>query len=200
MLILMYLLGFLVITRPPKDEQPIILSDVLNNHVNRVTIVQTQITEITPIPTATPEPTKAPVVQPIKTLPKKEIIIVTATPTKPQVQQYDFKWSGASTRYALDYAQADKEYVKQRICFYFPDNCDEALTIASHESGYRTNAASSGYFATTNLGVFQLNCRWQKNRVGGDCLKFFDLETNLRVARQIYLEQKWEPWSTKVFL
>lgn len=99
-------------------------------------------------------------------------------------------------RIAIDYPQTDKEYVKQRVCAVFAEHCAEALIIAFHESGYRTNAVS----ATGDYGVMQLNCRWQKRRVGGDCTRFLDLETNLRVAKQIFNEQGWNPWSTKKYL
>jgi hypothetical protein len=90
----------------------------------------------------------------------------------------------------------DKEYIKRRICEVFVEDCASALIIAFHESGYRTEAISR----TNDYGVFQLNCKWQKKRVGGDCNRFLDLETNLRVAHQIYKEQGWKPWSTKIYL
>lgn len=158
-----------------------------------VKVRYTKVVQLTPIPTSSPKPisTPKPVVSPTK--PK-----VTVTPTPlPTINGYDFRWA---PRTALDYTQADKEHVKRRICAYFTNNCNEALIIASSESGFRSNAASSGYFATADFGVMQLNCRWQKNRVGGNCLKFLDLETNLRIARQIYLEQGWKPWSTRHLL
>lgn len=99
-------------------------------------------------------------------------------------------------RTAVDFPQADKEYVKSRVCAVFAEHCAEALIIAFHESGYSTNAVS----ATGDFGVMQLNCRWQKRRVGGDCTRFLDLETNLQVAKQIFNEQGWNPWSTKKYL
>lgn len=164
-----------------------------------------QIVELTPIPTDIPKPTPSPIItrkpQPITITPgvrpTRTPPVITVTSIPPKFNGYDFNYAN---RTAIDYAQIDKEYVKKRICEVFGSECSNALIIAFKESGYRTNASSSGYFSTANLGVFQINCRWQKNRVGGDCLKLFDLETNLRVAKQIYNEQGWKPWSTKVFL
>jgi len=88
------------------------------------------------------------------------------------------------------------EYIKRRICEVFGPNCKEALIIAKYESGYREKVISR----TGDYGVFQLNCRWQKRRVGGNCKKFLDLETNLRIAKQIYSEQNWRPWYTRKYL
>lgn len=90
----------------------------------------------------------------------------------------------------------DVTYIKKRICEVFVNNCKEALIIAHKESNYSTTAVSR----TGDYGVFQLNCRWQKRRVGGDCTRFLDLETNLKVAKQIFNEQGWNPWTTKKYL
>lgn len=87
-------------------------------------------------------------------------------------------------------------YMQQRICEVFGEQCENALIIAKYESGFKNNIVSK----TNDYGLFQLNCRWQGRRVGGDCTKFFDFETNLRVAKQIYDEQGWNPWYTKIYL
>lgn len=86
--------------------------------------------------------------------------------------------------------------IKEKICQVFTSNCREALIIAKNESGFRPWAISK----TNDYGVFQLNCRWQKKRVGGDCNKFLDPDTNIRIAKQIYTEQGWNPWTTKIYL
>lgn len=95
------------------------------------------------------------------------------------------------------------DYVKSRICDYFPEDCQSALTIAFHESGYRTSALSH----TGDYGVFQINCYWQGYRIGmpprttsADCNRLYDLELNLQTAQAIYLEQGWSPWATKKYL
>ena len=89
-----------------------------------------------------------------------------------------------------------KEQIQARICQVFGSECQNALIIAKNESGFRPWAISK----TNDYGVFQINCRWQKRRVGGDCTKFLDVETNIRVAKQIYDEQGWNPWTTKKYL
>ncbi len=86
--------------------------------------------------------------------------------------------------------------MKARICEVFGNQCQNALIIAEHESHFNTNAISK----TNDYGVFQLNCKWQGKRVGYDCKKFLDFETNLKLAKQIYDEQGWYPWSTKIYL
>jgi hypothetical protein len=89
-----------------------------------------------------------------------------------------------------------KEEIKAYICKVFENKCAEALIIANAESGFRANAISR----TNDYGVFQLNCNWQKQRVGGDCRKFLDPITNINIAKQIYNEQGWNPWTTKYLL
>lgn len=89
-----------------------------------------------------------------------------------------------------------KDEIKAKICEVFGSECSNALIIALKESGYTQYAVSK----TGDYGVFQLNCRWQKKRVGGDCTRFFDVDTNIRVAKQIFNEQGWNPWTTKIYL
>ena len=89
-----------------------------------------------------------------------------------------------------------KEEIKQKICKVFGSQCSNALIIAEKESGFRANAISK----TNDYGVFQLNCRWQSRRVGGNCNLFLDVDTNIKIAKQIYDEQGWSPWTTKIFL
>lgn len=89
-----------------------------------------------------------------------------------------------------------KDEIKDYICKVFGDKCNEALIIANAESGFRADAISK----TNDYGVFQLNCRWQKKRIGGDCRKFLDPITNINIAKQIYNEQGWNPWTTKYLL
>ncbi len=90
----------------------------------------------------------------------------------------------------------DIGYIKRRICEVFGKECSNALIIAEHESGFRNRVVSR----TNDYGLFQLNCRWQGRRVGYNCSRFFDMETNLRIAKQIFDEQGWNPWTTKKFL
>jgi len=94
------------------------------------------------------------------------------------------------------YPSFTKDEIKAKICAVFGSQCSNALIIALKESGYTQYAVSK----TNDYGIFQLNCRWQKKRVGGVCTRFFDVDTNIRVAKQIFDEQGWAPWSTKIYL
>ena len=96
----------------------------------------------------------------------------------------------------VNYPVYTVEEIKAKICEAFGSECANALIIAKAESGYRQFVISK----TNDYGVFQLNCRWQKRRVGGDCSRFFDVDTNIRIAKQIYTEQGWNPWTTKIYL
>ena len=104
--------------------------------------------------------------------------------------------SPVETTESYSYVIYTKEEIKAKICEVFGSECSNALIIAFKESGYRQFAVSK----TNDYGVFQLNCRWQKRRVGGVCTRFFDVDTNIRVAKQIFDEQGWAPWSTKIYL
>ncbi len=88
------------------------------------------------------------------------------------------------------------DVIKQKICEIFKENCLEALTIVMYESGFRADAISQ----TNDWGLFQINCRWHSKRVGGNCNKLLDPDVNIAIARQIYLEQGWKPWATKIYL
>ncbi len=110
-----------------------------------------------------------------------------SNPVKQIISGNSKDWSGS---------QYTKEQIQDKICAVFGNKCNEALIIAKMESGYRPWAISR----TNDYGVFQLNCRWQKQRVGGDCRKFLNPDTNIRIAKQIYDEQGWKPWTTKIYL
>lgn len=93
------------------------------------------------------------------------------------------------------YKKLSVEEIKKIICEVF-SNCKEALIIAFHESNFNQEAISR----TNDYGVFQLNCRWQGRRVGGMCERFLDPILNIQIAHQIYMEQGWIPWTTKIYL
>ncbi len=119
---------------------------------------------------------------------------------KPVVRKVAYKKSRTSTytkpvirKPVTVAAPAD---IKKRICEVFGSQCNNALIIAKYESSFRTGVISR----TGDYGLFQINCRWQGHRVGGNCSALLDLETNLRVAKQIFNEQGWNPWYTKKFL
>lgn len=97
-----------------------------------------------------------------------------------------------------DWSQSSwtKEQIQIMICQVFGPECQNALLIAKNESGFRPWAISK----TNDYGVFQINCRWQKRRVGGNCNKFLDPMTNIKIAKQMFDEQGWNPWTTKKYL
>lgn len=90
------------------------------------------------------------------------------------------------------------EQIKEKICAVFGGYCADALLIALKESGYRQYAVSK----TNDYGIFQLNCRWQGKRVGGDCTKFFNVDLNIQLAYKIFTEwgYSWRAWTTCKYL
>jgi len=67
---------------------------------------------------------------------------------------------------------------------------DEALRVAWCESRWRARTISP----TGDYGVFQVNFRYHGWRVGGVAERLLDVETNVRVAHDIWAEQGWVPW------
>jgi len=112
-------------------------------------------------------------------------LISTPTPSKPVPVHKSYSY----TNYSVD-------EIKSKICQVFGPECSNALIIAFRESGYRQFAISK----TNDYGIFQMNCRWQGRRVGGVCTRYFDVDTNIRIAKQIFDEQGWNPWTTKKYL
>ena len=164
---------------PVQHDPQIDYIETKTNVVNTPTPEPTPITTSIPSPTvvATPAPTTTP----------------TPTPTQAPIA-YDYEYSN---RTATDFAQADKETVKLYITEVFGENAEDALIIAHYESGTRSNAASSGYYSTAHIGVFQISCKWHAQRVDGACANLFDYRTNTMIAKHIFDEQGWNPWSTK---
>lgn len=86
--------------------------------------------------------------------------------------------------------------IVRKICDVFVSNCNEALTIVRYESGFNPNAISH----TGDYGLFQINCYWHRNKFSGDCYALLDIDTNIRIAKQIYDAQGWRPWVTAKYL
>lgn len=83
-------------------------------------------------------------------------------------------------------ASAQNDY-REMICSYSWD-CQKALRVANCESTMNSNA-----YAANNYGLFQVN-GVHAARVGGDPTAFYDPETNVAIAYQLYLERGWQPW------
>ena len=130
-------------------------------------------------------------VAPVVEEPKVQTAPKQSTPVKPQTKNI----AANTTIVAQTY---DQEYIKKRICeVWGPAQCANAIKIAQLESGLRTHVKSP----TNDFGVMQVNCTAHAKKVGGDCTKLYDLETNLRVAKQIYDGSRgWSPWTTSKML
>jgi soluble lytic murein transglycosylase-like protein len=78
-----------------------------------------------------------------------------------------------------------EEGIKQKIRETFPEDPDRAVAIAKCESGLNPKAVSP----TNDHGLMQINKT--VHTVEGD---IYDVETNLKYARKLYDERKWQPW------
>jgi hypothetical protein len=73
----------------------------------------------------------------------------------------------------------------------FDGHADDALRVASCESKFDPNAYYGGA-----VGVFQIMASahdWRVKKVRGRDLH--DARTNIRVARHLFEEQGWQPWT-----
>ena len=77
--------------------------------------------------------------------------------------------------------------IEDEICAVFGDACAEAIAVARCESGLDPNAANPDSSAR---GLFQIMAS-----VHGVRAKWlFNPSVNIRVAKQLYDEQGWNPW------
>ena len=76
------------------------------------------------------------------------------------------------------------------ICSY-PWDCAKAYRVMLCESRGDPTAYNAG-----NYGLFQLNAI-HRARVGGDLSLFYDPETNVRVAYDLWSAQGWAPWGCR---
>jgi hypothetical protein len=85
---------------------------------------------------------------------------------------------------------------EEAIAAYFPDVYDEAVAVASCESGMNPGAVSrSGKYH----GLFQISTihRGRVESMGYSWDQILDAWVNSAVARAIYDEQGWGPWGCK---
>ena len=86
--------------------------------------------------------------------------------------------------------------VEEAIYTFFPDVYDQAIHVASCESGMNPGAISGG---GGNWGLFQINTV-HRNRVaamGYSWDQLLDPYVNSHVARSIYDESGWRPWACR---
>ena len=82
---------------------------------------------------------------------------------------------------------------------HFPENADIAIAVAKSESGKLLSVRAynpewhydrqGNKVCQGSFGVFQIACVHVENTE-----QLFDPEFNLTKAREIYLEQGWQPW------
>ena len=73
---------------------------------------------------------------------------------------------------------------------YFPENYETALKIAKCESRLNPNAVNyrdAKITGNPSWGLFQLNRKQFKG--------WNDPETNIKLARELYVRRGWQPWS-----
>ena len=96
-------------------------------------------------------------------------------------------------RTAVEYPQADKNYVTQRIREVFGVNAEKALKVGTCESGLRSNAVSS----TSDYGIFQIH--YYPSR--GTYAQLLDAEYNIQFAyRMSGGGTNWQAWSCRKVL
>jgi hypothetical protein len=76
----------------------------------------------------------------------------------------------------------------------FRDNANDALAVAQCESGLDAGAVSNG-----NYGLFQINAvhKGLVASMGYSWDQILDPGVNTAVAKRLYDEQGWGPWSCK---
>lgn len=125
-----------------------------------------------------------PIDTPVKTTIRVARIEIKSTPS------YGIK---VINRTAVDYPQADKNYVTQRIREVFGVNADKAIKIAMCESGLRSNAVSS----TNDYGIFQIHYSPKR----GTYAQLLDAEYNIQFAyRMSGGGTNWQAWSCRKVL
>ncbi|HUW02349.1 MAG TPA: transglycosylase SLT domain-containing protein [Acidimicrobiales bacterium] len=86
---------------------------------------------------------------------------------------------------------------QEHIGFFFQQHANDAVKIASCESGLNPAAVSSG---GGNHGLFQINSVHRaafERRTGASWSKVYDPYWNTMYARMLFDAQGWGPWSCK---
>lgn|SRR3990167_10104717 len=85
--------------------------------------------------------------------------------------------------------------VQDRIARTWPGDDRAALSVAKCESSFDPTARNG-----VHIGLFQLSGRYHRGRaarLGYSWEQMAQVEPNVRVAWDLYSEQKWRPWSCK---
>ena len=87
---------------------------------------------------------------------------------------------------------SDESHIKQLIRETFPEDPVTAVAVAMAESRlkpYALNAADSHKGCSGSYGIFQIGCLHET-----DPSTLYDVEYNIKRAKEIYDESKWQPW------
>ena len=86
--------------------------------------------------------------------------------------------------------------VRDAIAREFPEQYAKAERVARCESGLRANAVSPG---GGNWGLFQINTAHRRlvASMGYSWDQILDPYVNAKVARRLYNESGWRPWSCR---
>lgn len=108
-----------------------------------------------------------------------------AIPTPSQAQKQSFLIESA---YAQEkgITTGPESYIVDKIMTTFGKNGEVAVAVARAESGLRYNAQNS-----CCAGIFQIH-RVHKAKYEGEDI--YDVDTNIRVAYEIFKAQGWQPW------
>jgi len=177
------------LTTPAKAEKTSVSQQVIHPLASQTPVIKIKEPIQLPDPVVEPTPTPKPVVTKRAPAP----IAVKATPKITPKRTPTVRVS----KYYTCEANSDIYFVK-RLCEVFGSQGNNALIIAFHESRYNNMALSP----TNDYGMMQINCKAHKAKVGGDCTRLYDFETNLRIAKQVYDGRggTWAAWTAKKFL
>lgn len=93
----------------------------------------------------------------------------------------------------------DEERIKEEIRHLFPETPELALAIAQCESGFKMIQSHhmQPYGREESFGIFQIHARaWHDQAVTLGFEKYqTDIKHNLQMARYIYDNHGWYPWS-----
>ena len=86
---------------------------------------------------------------------------------------------------------SSEERIVKAIHETFPEDAETALKIAKAESGMNalaTNSKDSHKGCTGSFGLFQIAC------IHGNKDKLYDVDYNIKVAKELYEQNGWQPW------
>lgn len=89
-----------------------------------------------------------------------------------------------------DIVEVKELTIEEKIAKTFPENPKIMIAVAKAESGLNPLATNRNTNGSRDIGLFQIN-----SVHGGDDLELFDVDKNLKVAREVYDKQGITAWS-----